>query len=736
MAMVNDFLTALRAEHIKKRGTGIYMLSAAIGVLFPAVLCVFGIVRNTQFNEPFAFSYYLKYIQDAALPFTNFFFPLLIIVISSRVTQLDHRNGGWQLMDTQPLGKFALYFAKFSVVLISAVIAILSLVAGGMFFGWLLTNFIEVPGHAQLHVPWKELLQWGSRLFVACLYLAALQYMIAVLIPSFIWSILIGFGLLLTGLFAKPYGYVFDWYPFHIVSRITDFKAGSDLGYWFVYTEYVSVAAALILLYLGFQWYKHKTWRRAFLATPAKALALGVVLALGAVWLFALLRPKQGDEHPRTVLAGELDAGLPVSHVYLINPTLQDTLAIIPMQGNRFHQVLEGELVADHYQVAFDRFYQTSVYFGTRDSVYIAGVANADASKFAVRGTRLADNQAGSVKASWNRIRYYLEQNMFLDDPLHFARELHADWKKTQRESRLFKTVDNYTPKADFNKRSEKLIAVNYLSLWTGFVRKRMAVFPDQPTVPPSAIEDIQRHVSLADEALLSDESYREYVTDQFILADTVDIPLPEKALAGITGLPSGRFRDKLLYWQLSRSLKEATDSAERTALMDRFTAFFDDSVYRRRAAFVYHQWQRVGKGRPAMHFEATDLSGNRVALADLHGKLVAIDVWASWCGPCKRQSPYFERLALKYRDEAIYFIALGVDRDKSKWEIDAKGKSKSVLQWYAADMEKFGLEYNLATIPRFMLLDRAGRFIAAEMPMPSENAFELIVRKELGLPD
>src|SRR3546814_19197437 len=88
------------------------------------------------------------------------------------------------------------------------------------------------------------------------------------------------------------------------MSCMNDFKSGSEFWYWFVFTEYVSLFTAVLLLYVGFQWYRHKGWRRAFFTKPSRSLALAGVLVIGGVTGFAMLRPKTGGTHQATVLPG------------------------------------------------------------------------------------------------------------------------------------------------------------------------------------------------------------------------------------------------------------------------------------------------------------------------------------------------------------------------------------------------------------------------------------------------
>jgi thiol-disulfide isomerase/thioredoxin len=75
-------------------------------------------------------------------------------------------------------------------------------------------------------------------------------------------------------------------------------------------------------------------------------------------------------------------------------------------------------------------------------------------------------------------------------------------------------------------------------------------------------------------------------------------------------------------------------------------------------------------KGKPAPNFTLTDLNGRKVSLADYKGKAVLLNFWATWCGPCKLEIPWIEKLREQYKDQG--FEVLGIESDN--YDDDPKG--------------------------------------------------------------
>ena len=119
------------------------------------------------------------------------------------------------------------------------------------------------------------------------------------------------------------------------------------------------------------------------------------------------------------------------------------------------------------------------------------------------------------------------------------------------------------------------------------------------------------------------------------------------------------------------------------------------------------------------------DYAGGKKSLSDFKGKYVFIDLWATWCGPCKYEVPFLIELEKKYHGKNIQFVSISIDRqkDKEKWKkmIAKEGMTGTHL---LADKEidsDFVKAYYVEAIPQFILLDPQGKIVSNNTPRPSE---------------
>jgi len=136
-----------------------------------------------------------------------------------------------------------------------------------------------------------------------------------------------------------------------------------------------------------------------------------------------------------------------------------------------------------------------------------------------------------------------------------------------------------------------------------------------------------------------------------------------------------------------------------------------------------YNNLKAISPGTASPDFTAYDINGKEYHLKDFAGKTLYIDLWATWCSPCRAEIPYLEKLKEKYKGKAINFLSLDVYDDKAKWEKMIKDNKMGGWQLINTDRDMpFLKKYVVDGIPRFIFLDKEGKIIDANAPRPSEK--------------
>ena len=127
-------------------------------------------------------------------------------------------------------------------------------------------------------------------------------------------------------------------------------------------------------------------------------------------------------------------------------------------------------------------------------------------------------------------------------------------------------------------------------------------------------------------------------------------------------------------------------------------------------------------EGEPALDFNYPDTDGNEFSLASFKGNLVYVDVWATWCGPCKAEIPSLQKLEADYHGKDITFMSVSVDTDKEAWEKMVADKELGGVQLWADGWSEITKDYAIFGIPRFLLFDTEGNVISTNAPRPSSE--------------
>ena len=174
-------------------------------------------------------------------------------------------------------------------------------------------------------------------------------------------------------------------------------------------------------------------------------------------------------------------------------------------------------------------------------------------------------------------------------------------------------------------------------------------------------------------------------------------------------------------------SLNNVTDAEFIVTAKERITKTTDSWLERKTAVDNMPK-----EGEPAIDFNYPDTDGNEFSLTSFKGNLVYVDVWATWCGPCKAEIPSLQKLEADYHGKDITFMSVSLDTDKEAWEKMVADKELGGVQLWADGWSKITKDYAIFGIPRFMLFDAEGNVVSTNAPRPSSSEIRELLEANL----
>ena len=148
--------------------------------------------------------------------------------------------------------------------------------------------------------------------------------------------------------------------------------------------------------------------------------------------------------------------------------------------------------------------------------------------------------------------------------------------------------------------------------------------------------------------------------------------------------------------------------------------------------------------GKPAPAFALEDLSGKKVTLESYKGKAVLVNFWATWCAPCKIETPWLVELRNQYAAQGFEILGVSaddIDRDdakklaEEKKEIAHSAEQMHIPYPVLIDGGSIDKEYGgLDELPMSFYVDRTGTVVAVQMGLTSKAEMEANIRKALGI--
>ena len=243
---------------------------------------------------------------------------------------------------------------------------------------------------------------------------------------------------------------------------------------------------------------------------------------------------------------------------------------------------------------------------------------------------------------------------------------------------------------------------------------------------PDQKYYDVLDTYVVADDLLADLDQYREFIAESAHVLDadnrdeTAAYPRAVAQMRFIADrFEAGKTRDVLLH-RLANAYVTRFGIEDTQDMENIYRTYVQDPVWVAKYDAAREKWNLASVGKPSPDFKGVDVNGKEYTLADFRGKYVYIDVWATWCGPCRQEIPYLKKLDEDYKDAQIVFLSLSVDQDKAKWEKMVKEQSMSGVQLHIGQNSSFQQAYKIEGIPHFILLDREGRIIDKKMSRPS----------------
>jgi thiol-disulfide isomerase/thioredoxin len=174
-----------------------------------------------------------------------------------------------------------------------------------------------------------------------------------------------------------------------------------------------------------------------------------------------------------------------------------------------------------------------------------------------------------------------------------------------------------------------------------------------------------------------------------------------------------------------------AAKSGSEAGLGDRVLKTYDQLVREREERESSLERPNINAGATeALDFKLTRVEGGQIKLADHRGKIIVLNFWATWCGPCRIEMPLFEQTIAKYKGDAeVVFFAVNTDEDREVVSPFLKGQKYKLPVVYADYLDE---HYAIRAIPTTIVLDRRGQVSFRQQGFNSREDFSQMLSDKI----
>lgn len=253
---------------------------------------------------------------------------------------------------------------------------------------------------------------------------------------------------------------------------------------------------------------------------------------------------------------------------------------------------------------------------------------------------------------------------------------------------------------------------------------------------PLENYSEIEKVPAAFDDKALSIPPYQNYALEYYRtrlaaagLADYVDdnpneitFQLTDSMLKLVRGIPAQKTKELVAGQVILMGVKRWPVPLLQS-VFEKYKADYPKSTYTKELAEAIADLVRFEPGQPAVDFAFKTLDGQDRKLSDFKGKVVYLDFWASWCGPCKGEMPHAKKIKEQLNGKDVVFLYVSIDENVEAWKkgiesMEISGVHTQTPGWSGEIAKK----YNISGVPSYFLIDKKGRFASKRAPRPSQG--------------
>lgn len=390
----------------------------------------------------------------------------------------------------------------------------------------------------------------------------------------------------------------------------------------------------------------------------------------------------------------------------------------IPVQADGTFRDTIREIGDNHfYYLVENPAVQTPLYLANGTNMELT--LNEEVSKTMVSGSQTKQTQ------------YLIERNSFINDRINGADsnlfgQKPQEFKENVKAffAELDKKLKAYGFDEEFVKNQEKWTNykfVEYLTIFPTYHRYTSgneSILPDDFYAERDGIDYDNA------EEFRTIDTYRDLVRSKFytIINNPNDAENIKKFISEVNALKSDNIRADLAKGTFQLISPNSTVNKE---IFDFINKNVTDEKVKEAAKKAYDVATKLTSGSPSPKFSNYEnFNGGTTSLDDFKGKVTYIDIWATWCLPCRGEIPALKELEKKFHGKDVAFVSISIDQNKDEWKEFVKSEDLKGVQLFAENAfeSQFIQDYGIRQIPTFIIIDKEGKIVNADAPRPSSD--------------